>query len=297
MIELKQRWLALLQQEPKLRIRDAAEKLEVSELELLEIQLGAEVVRLRPEAKKMMAALHKLGRVMSLVRNDACVHESKGCFAEYSGGEADVGLFLGEQDLRMFFRHWCHIYALHQNDRHSIQVFDQSGMAIIKIYAQPETDIHQFHGLLKDMQLTRSQAFELIDDEYACRLDNESVEYVLTEACHDNIPTIEFVHNRGAVQIHTDHNVKLVRMGPWFNVLDENFNLHLDTTLITEVWALRRPGDSGIISSIEALDADGNVIIQIFGQRTEGRQERSDWRALVQECVVKRALAAEAAKV
>ncbi|AJQ94909.1 hemin-degrading factor [Gynuella sunshinyii] len=343
---LKQRWQSLQQAEPKLRIRDAAQRLNVSELELLETRSGIEVTRLSTNPKQLVSSLHRLGRVMSLVRNNACVHETRGRFAEYTGGNADVGLFLGEQDLRMFFKYWNHMYSVTQDQRRSIQVFDQSGTAVIKFYAQEDTDmsawealvsalqhedqttptsvqpypaadipssngtaeeltarwlamtdIHQFHGILKDMGISRQQAFEWVDDQYACQLENNAIEHVFTEACHDNIPTIEFVHNRGAVQIHTDVNINLVRMGAWFNVMDPNFTLHLDTSLIHQVWALRRPADSGMVSSIEALDQHGNVILQLFGKRTEGQPERYDWQSLVLECMARHAIQKEVTKV
>jgi putative hemin transport protein len=71
-------------------------------------------------------------------------------------------------------------------------------------------------------------------------------------------------------------------MGPWLNVLDETFHLHLRVDHIREVWAVRKPTRDGHVTSLEAYGADGNLIIQFFGQRHEGEMERADWRFLAE---------------
>ncbi|TDO98069.1 hemin-degrading factor [Marinomonas balearica] len=337
--QLTERWENLLTDEPKLRIRDAAEKLDVSELELLQTMQGKGVLLLDITPKQLASKLNGLGSVMSLVRNDACVHEVTGRYRSYEESSSPVGLFLGEQDIRAFFNKWKFIYSVTDNDRRSLQVFDEFGVAIIKVYAvektnlidwhrlveeytgsdqslladltplsqrelpvnnpDPDTkklkeswdnlkDVHQFNGILRALKIPRHQAFSLVGDEYATQLDNECIEYVLSQASQANIPTIEFVQNAGVVQIHTAINTKLVRMGKWYNVLDPNFNLHLNTDLIAQTWAVKRSGHTGIVSSIEAFDQSGQLIIQIFGKRVEGQAEREDWSLLVNECMARR---------
>jgi putative hemin transport protein len=71
-------------------------------------------------------------------------------------------------------------------------------------------------------------------------------------------------------------------MGPWLNVMDETFHLHLRTDHISEVWCVRKPTKDGHITSLEAYGEDGGMIIQFFGQRREGEGERADWRVLTQ---------------
>jgi len=63
--DLSQRWLALRESEDKLRIRDAATRLEVSEAELLATQLGEGVTPLRPEFKTLIEAMPRLGEIMA----------------------------------------------------------------------------------------------------------------------------------------------------------------------------------------------------------------------------------------
>src|SRR5690606_29429698 len=61
---LAQRWQTLREQQPGLRIRNAAQLLNVSEMELLLAQPEGQVVRLRPQAGDIMQRLDRVGRVM-----------------------------------------------------------------------------------------------------------------------------------------------------------------------------------------------------------------------------------------
>lgn len=60
------------------------------------------------------------------------------------------------------------------------------------------------------------------------------------------------------------------------------FNLHLKTTGVTELWRVRKPSVDGIVTSYEGFDADGELVIQLFGVRKPGVPERDDWRALAE---------------
>ena len=45
---------------------------------------------------------------------------------------------------------------------------------------------------------------------------------------------------------------------------------------------MRKPTADGHVTSIEAYAADRSLIIQFFGKRHEGVDERVEWRALVE---------------
>ncbi len=45
---------------------------------------------------------------------------------------------------------------------------------------------------------------------------------------------------------------------------------------------MRKPTSDGHVTSVEVLDARGELIIQFFGKRKEGKMERDDWRALAE---------------
>jgi 2-keto-4-pentenoate hydratase/2-oxohepta-3-ene-1,7-dioic acid hydratase in catechol pathway len=44
-------------------------------------------------------------------------------------------------------------------------------------------------------------------------------------------------------------------MGPWINILDETFHMHLRTDHIRELWAVRKPTSDGHVTSLEAYEA------------------------------------------
>jgi putative hemin transport protein len=67
--ELVARWEALRATEPNLRIRDAATKLGVSELELLACDASRELTWLTPTFDEILHRLPTVGRCMALTRN------------------------------------------------------------------------------------------------------------------------------------------------------------------------------------------------------------------------------------
>lgn len=163
---LKLRWEALLANDPKLRIRNAAAQLNVSEGELLATRLGDGVSRLRPEFKDILAAVPSLGRVMALTRNDDVVHERKGVYMNPSLQHGPVGLFVGADiDLRIFWHAWAHAFAVMEGGsdgaRHSLQFFGADGEAIHKIYLVPESDAGAYSDLMSGFR-TEDQSSPLV---------------------------------------------------------------------------------------------------------------------------------------
>jgi putative hemin transport protein len=144
------------------------------------------------------------------------------------------------------------------------------------------TDVHQFFGMLKTLKLSRRQAVRMVGQDYAWLLDNDAVSAMFHHAGEGGMPIMCFVGNRGCIQIHSGPVKSIKPMGPWINVLDETFHLHLRTDHIDEVWAVRKPTKDGHVTSLEVYGADGNMIIQFFGKRHEGEGERDDWRFLAE---------------
>lgn len=151
------------------------------------------------------------------------------------------------------------------------------------------TDTHQFHGLIRRHKLERQQALRLIGDDYARPLAADSVSRLLEDAASKDQPIMVFVGNRGCIQIHSGPVSNLKRMGPWFNVLDADFNLHLREDHIDQIWWVRKPTEDGDVNSVEVFDAEGELILQFFGVRKPGVPERDDWRNLTRSLLVKAA--------
>lgn len=142
-------------------------------------------------------------------------------------------------------------------------------------------DPHDFFAMLKKHKVTRTQALRLVGGEFATRVDDDAIRTVLEGASAGGAPLMVFVGSPGVVQIHTGPVGNIAMAGPWLNVMDPGFNLHLRTDAIASSWVVRKPVPEGVVTSLELYAADGTQIVQIFGKRKPGVPEREDWRALL----------------
>jgi putative hemin transport protein len=336
-------WQVLRSEQPKLRARDAAEQLAVSEAELTASRLDVDAVRLKPEWASLLPALGELGYVMALTRNEHCVHERKGYYRDVTVmGGGQMGLVVSADiDLRLFLGGWASVFAIAEDTargmQRSVQVFDRQGLAVHKVFLTadstleawaplverfraeeqsvaldlqplpaadaPKTDgeidaeslrsqwaslkdTHHFFALLKKHATTRTQALRLAGREWAEPLAPTELPRLLEQAGEAQVPIMVFVGNRHCIQIHSGPVRNLRWLDSWFNVLDPEFNLHLQTRGVTELWRVRKPSSDGVITSWEAFDAHGELVLQLFGARKPGVPELATWRALAEACPV-----------
>ena len=154
-----------LRTDEKMRHRDIAKRLEISEGELIATFLDIDrmplaigemqAVRLYPKWADIMASIEPLGEVMALTRNESCVHEKVGIYKNVSQ-EGPVGLMLGEIDLRLFYRAWENGFAVLEMTKdglqRSLQFFDKAGVAIHKIHMKSQSCIAKYDALLQQFQ-------------------------------------------------------------------------------------------------------------------------------------------------
>jgi putative hemin transport protein len=342
---LAEAWAAAKANNPALRARDIADRLGVSEGALVEARAASEtdtVRRLAPhgaDGHRLIEGLPDLGPVMTLTRNEAAVHETTGPVTE-TAGQGTMGQTTGPIDLRLFYRHWHAAYAVSEDTRsglrHSLQVFDAHGTAVIKVYAVDDTDdaawgrlvdalsapargpvtfapppepepqaadtaidvealrrdwkalehSHDFHRLLKDHGVGRQQALRLAGADLAARVEIEAPRRVLEGAAAEQVPIMCFVGNRGCLQIFSGTVHEIKPMGPWLNILDPGFNLHLRTDRVAAAWVVVKPTRlRGPITSLELFDTEGTLVCQLFGARPPGEGEQPGWRSLVDRTV------------
>jgi putative hemin transport protein len=308
---------------PKLRERDLASQLGISEAELLAAHIGHGVRRIAADPDVLMPRLSALGEVMALTRNISAVHEKVGRYDHYQSGRHAAMVLTDDIDLRIFPQHWTHGFAVERHTdegpRHSLQVFDAAGDAVHKVFlrqdsvaaaygalvdalavddlaqtlvtkARPEpegakgdpskldilraewakmTDTHQFMRLTSKLKFNRLGAYRMAGAPFAKPLEIGAVDAVLAAVAATGIKVMVFVGNRGCIQIHSGPITTLRPMGPWQNVMDPRFNLHLRADHIAEVWLVNKPTQRGDAISVEGFDPEGRHILQIFGQRGE----------------------------
>lgn len=336
-----------MRRDAKARHRDMAEKLGISEGALIAAHAGISdesadatlrATRLRPQWPEIIESLEPLGEVMALTRNASCVHEKVGIYRQASHN-GHVGLVLGgEIDLRIFYTHWAHGFAVNETtdkgQQQSLQFFDAAGTAIHKIFLKPQgnaqayadmverfadenqqaeqiagataevvaeqpddaidvagfraawsglRDTHDFFGVLKKFGVSRTQGLRLADPLYAQRVEGGSVHQIINAAAREGVSIMVFVGNPGVIQIHSGVVRKVAVMGPWINVLDPGFNLHLREDHIASAWVVKKPTVDGLVTSLEVFDSHGDAIAMLFGERKPGKPELCEWRALIED--------------
>ncbi len=330
--DLKQQWTSFRQENPKVRIRDAAKQLGVSEAELVATSIGEGTVLLKDDMENILKDVESLGDVMALTRNEHCVHERKGIYRKTSF-RAHIGLVVTPDiDLRLFMSVWKYAFAVNENGRKSLQFFAADGLAIHKIYLTDKSnaeafdqltekykagnqeaqiqispdaapvvptpdeqvdqlafrsewlalkDTHDFYPLLKKYGLSRTQALRMAPDGYAKTTSFEQVKGVLKKASEQDLEIMVFTGNKGCIQIHTGTVKNLVETGPWYNVLDPLFNMHLHGDGVSEAWWVKKPTEDGDVNSLELFDRDGEIVVQFFGKRKPGIPEQQAWRDIL----------------
>ncbi|MNJ99276.1 Hemin transport protein HemS [compost metagenome] len=143
-------------------------------------------------------------------------------------------------------------------------------------------DTHAFFGMLKKFGVTRTQALRLAPNEnFAKKIEKDAIVKMLEGAAETKLPIMCFVGNRGNIQIHTGPIRKTMWHNQWYNIMDPDFNLHLDTDKIAQTWIVRKPTEDGDVTAIEVFNEMGEIIVQFFGKRKPGIPELQGWRDLV----------------
>lgn len=153
------------------------------------------------------------------------------------------------------------------------------------------SDVHQFFGLIRRHGLERREANTLMEGRFTQPLPPSGVEDVLRRAAEQRLPMMLFVASPGCVQIRTGQLVMPERRAGWLNLFGHHFTLHLDDAAIANVWRVFKPNRDGGVTSLEAFDAEGELVLQLYAERQEGRPERPTWRRLLEGCQAQEAVA------
>ena len=142
-------------------------------------------------------------------------------------------------------------------------------------------DVHDFFGMLKDFKTGRLQAMRLVGAPFAEEVEPTSARSMLEAAASQETPIMCFVGNRGCIQIHSGPVREIKVMGPWLNVLDPGFNLHLREDHIARAFVVQKPTRDGHVTSLELFAPDGRNFAMFFGVRKEGQPELEAWREIL----------------
>jgi len=333
---LKEAWDDLKKQQPQLRTRDAAQKLGVSEAELIASSIGPDTVRLKDDWAEIIIACKSLGKVMALTRNEGCVLEHKGNFQKIDlMGQApnQVATVIGPIEQRIFFSGWKFGFAVSNHTprgtMRSFQFFDKAGDAVLKIFLQEKSnldayeqilidfksedqnpelnvvaypkpefakeidleafthdwenmkDTHDFFGMLRKYNVHRHDAVKWINDKWAYEVDRLSARKIVETASTEKMPIMIFAGNKGNIQIHQGKVRTIRQMGNWLNVMDPDFNMHLNEDIIDSAFVVHKNTSDGLVSALELFDKEGEMIAQFFGLRKPGIPQLDVWKDLI----------------
>lgn len=147
-------------------------------------------------------------------------------------------------------------------------------------------DTHDFFGMLKQFAVGRTQAFRIAEGRFTRRLPVTVHRTILEEAAASELPIMVFVGNSGCIEIRSGIISQPIEARGWYNILDSDFNLHLNEKGIHETWLVRKPTRDGIVTSVELYNRQGQELVQLFGERKPGIPELEAWRALVENLPV-----------
>jgi len=146
---------------------------------------------------------------------------------------------------------------------------------------QKTQNSHDFFQLLIGAKVTRQQAYDIVGRDLAYEIVPSALQHLCEVALNEQQPLALAVGNKGSMQLHNGTIQKANEYGRWFNILNENFNLHINTHRLTQAWVVRKPHQDGPITSVEFFDDNDHLALQISIERKEGIPEPTQRRKLV----------------
>ena len=253
---LKSKWKKFQQDNPKVRIRDAAYQMKVSEAELLSTEINETVSFLLIEdMNEFIKDILKVDKIMLLVRSDYVVHEKTiktknvrlvdNQIIDLDDNGCNILDFNIDEFEYVFFQKKMHS----SRELKSFQFFDKAGMAILKIYLkgkdlgffdeidlkykkiynyEMQSDLDINNSKLLESKIKINLPYDTSNSTTSCSdISVNSLRLILENASDMKIPVQIHAFGLGTIQYHRDTVRNIVDYGPWVNVIDQKFNLHV----------------------------------------------------------------------
>lgn len=179
---------------------DIAKILGMSEAELVHAQAGTNTIILDCKAEEILTDMTKVGKVLAITRNYACVLERKGHYPDgqyHKHSSVHMGALVSwEIDLRVFLNHWHYAYVVESNNRRSIQFYDAEGAAVHKIYEIEDTDKDAYNALIaKYTAADQNTPFVLVGNKTCPEyVDEATIDWVAFEADYAAMADVHQYH-------------------------------------------------------------------------------------------------------
>ena len=250
--KLKSEWKKFRSKNKNIRIRDAASKMGVSEAEILSTEIGDSVSYLSiSDFSIFLKDILCADKLMILIRNKIVVHEN---IIESKNVKLVENQIVDMDGLIILDFNSSHFkYAFFQNKLHarrqlrSFQIFNNKGDAVVKIYLKSKDmdifdNIALKYGSKYNYELQSGVHPNHLIEEYQyidfyfdknnnipeiVEISNQSLRILLNSASNMKLPIQIHGLGLGSVQYHRDIVKNIVDYGPWLNVIDKKFNLHV----------------------------------------------------------------------
>tara|TARA_R110002096_G_C14661942_1_gene728478 strand:+ start:5716 stop:6777 length:1062 start_codon:yes stop_codon:yes gene_type:complete len=254
MADMKEKWSAFKKENPKVRIRNAADDLCVSEAELVATGIGETATRLNKDWGGIIKGFETLGEILCITRNDDAVHEKVGKFACVSISPGHALVLNREIDLRIFFGNWHFGFAVQEETRNgirkSLQFFDLSGSSVHKVYLRDDSDHDAYDDLVNRFR-AEDQCEEIVTvapapvpveaDDSTIDADGMRQHWLALQDTHD---FIELLRDFGVAR---QQALRLVGDDLAFEVLPTAFRYALEKAAETSLSIMVFVGNKGCI--------------------------------------------------
>ena len=285
---IKTKWEKLQAEDKKIRIRDAAKKLETSEASLLSTEINDGVYFLNiSDYNTFLSEVLSLDKIMLLIRSDSVVHE-KTIFSKDIQMRDNKVFNNKSNELILEFNPTLFKYIFSQNKLHakrslrSFQIFDIYGDAILKIYLKGKNEIefdniverykseynYELQEPINHKNLEPKSIIELNNSEkefkcYDYDLNENILRKVLTSSSKEQIPIQIHAIGKGTIQYHKDLIKKIVDFGPWINIIDKTFNLHAMENHLKHVIFKKHERNNDSFYHLDFFDMSNNYVLGI----------------------------------
>ena len=290
---LQKDYQGLLENNPKIRAVEAAAQLGCSELDLLVLDWGVSVFGLQKQT--ILDFFYESAadyRFMSLMRNNEAVHECTTTTKSVDIKSSQEGwLISGAFSASIDCDRFEHIVLVHHHKKsmpkRSLQVFDASGKPIWKIYIKNHID--DFDSWISKYYLQNQPLPTSRNSKKNSRKDlkiNDSWQIATADSYASLIHLgseqqwnlgIEVFHSSGSQTSIIVPNEPVI-MGPWFNIMQPHFNLHLMQEKVCHAYLYENFKNS---HGVFYLNEEGQAIFQIFKNISHEDDFMEIWKCVV----------------
>lgn len=304
-----------LRYDKKLKHREIAEFLEISEAELIDVHVGVSkfdvlrtsppmprAIRLDSNWQAIFEASKNLGLVMSVTANDAVVMAQ---LTQYEGFDSSEGYYLIDCKglaLKLHSTGLKHAFLFEESGSHhmrkSLRLFDEAGFEVHKLHLLPDSE-HLAYELIgrtcaKARQVTGIEIPEIVrqrqmagvraendSDLFSQRLSMKDVQALMESAASLKIP-LEIILENEVVQATSVRCIhRVIHSEHVLSVIDAGFSLQIDLRKELYFYALSLDSVGQTSASIELYSKQNHRLLTIRPAESAGTSSFVAWRNLI----------------